>query len=259
MKPFFYIGDIRIPAYGLMIVSGVLLANLIAFFIIRKKKHDLNDFIILQAYCILGAFVGAKLLFIIVSVNLIDWSRIFELKYLSMIMQGGFVFYGGLIGGLLMIFLAGKVHKIKVTAYITDFIFLIPFIHAFGRLGCFFAGCCYGRPYDGIGAVVFPEETYGLAGVKLFPVQLVEAFFLMIIALIILFLQIKLDWKYTAETYLILYAILRFILEYERYDAIRGIYGGISTSQWISILMVVVAVTSFIYRSRKRPDEGGTN
>lgn len=76
-----------------------------------------------------------------------------------------------------MVLLAGKIHKFNVKIYIRNFIFLIPFIHAFGRIGCFFAGCCFGIPYNGIGAVVFPENSYALPDVSLFPVQLVEQCF----------------------------------------------------------------------------------
>ena len=68
---------------------------------------------------------------------------------------------------------------------------MIPIMHAFGRVGCFFAGCCYGRPYKGFGAVTFPEGSQGPSGVSLFPVQLVEAILVLIIAIVLLWLQIK--------------------------------------------------------------------
>ena len=143
------------------------------FFVLKHEKLDFNDWMILEAYCILGGFLGAKLLYLLVSYKSIDWSRITDFQYFNALMLSGFVFYGGLIFGLIFVFLAGKIHKIPAGIYVRKFIFLIPFMHSFGRVGCFMAGCCYGIPYDGIGAVVFPEGSYAIPGIKLFPVQFV--------------------------------------------------------------------------------------
>lgn len=237
-----------IPLYGLMIVTGVILANLLALYVLKKTNQDANDFIILEAYAFLGAFIGAKLLYLIVSFKKIQWNRILDIDYVNRLMLSGFVFYGGLILGLVFVLGAGKLHKIPAMEYMRNYIFLIPFIHCFGRIGCFFAGCCYGVPYDGIGALVFPEDSLAISGVPLFPVQLVEAALLMMISLTLLTLQLKFSWKYTIETYLITYGIARFILEYFRYDDDRGSIYMFSTSQWISILLIAVATVMLLYQ-----------
>lgn len=236
---------IVVPSYGLMIATGVIIANLVGMIILKREKLDFNDFMILEAYCILGAFIGAKVLYLVVSYKYIDWSRLLDYKYFNDLMLGGFVFYGGLIGGILFIYLGGMLHKIKPSQYIRSFIFLIPLIHCFGRIGCFMAGCCYGIPYHGIGAVVFPEGAFAPTGVELFPVQLVEAVCLVVIALILLFLQITIRFTYTVELYLLLYGIVRFVLEYFRYDDIRGQLADLSTSQWISIFMIIISFISY--------------
>jgi len=246
---------ISVPSYGLMIATGVVLANLVGMLVLKREHLDFNDFMIMEAYCILGAFIGAKILYLVVSYKYIDWGRILDYKYFNDLMLGGFVFYGGLIGGLLFIFLAGRFHKINPKQYLKNFIFLIPFIHCFGRIGCFMAGCCYGIPYHGIGSVVFPEGSYAPAGVELFPVQLVEAICLMTIAITILLLQLIIRFEHTVELYLFMYGIVRFILEYYRYDDIRGGIANLSTSQWISVIMIVVAIISFSF-SKKKPAEG---
>lgn len=246
-----------VPSYGLMIALGVLTANAAAWLVIRKKKYDFNDFLILEAYGILGGFVGAKLLYLMVSWREIDWRGLSDPVKLNELMQSGFVFYGGLIGGLLAVVGAGRLHKIKAAQYAASAIFLIPMIHSFGRVGCFLAGCCYGIPYDGPGAVVFPENSFALSGVSLFPVQLVEAVCLLGIALWLFVLQWGADCRYTVELYLITYGIVRFILEYFRYDEIRGRYAGISTSQWISLALIAAAsVRLWSVRSRNRRRQG---
>ena len=246
---------LSIPAYGMMIVLGILIANLVAFIVIKRTKRDINDLIILEAYCFLGGFFGAKVLYLLISYAEIDWERIVEIEYLSDIMKSGFVFYGGLVGGLLAVYLAGKLHKVDAEKYVREFIFLIPFMHGFGRVGCFMAGCCYGTPYDGLGAVIFPEESFAVPNVSLFPVQLVEAVFLLLITVGILVLQMKYKWYYTIELYLISYGILRFALEYVRYDAARGAFAGLSTSQWLSIVLVGFAF--WLIWKRIRASGGG--
>ncbi len=258
MCPFITFGEMIFPTYGMMITLGIALANWVAWYLVKRYHHDLLDFIMLEAYVGLGAFIGAKLLYLIVSYKEIDWSRITEPAYFNGLMRGGFVFYGGLIGGLLMIMLAGKLHRIPVLTYVRTFIFLIPFIHAFGRVGCFLAGCCWGIPYEGPGAVCFPEESFAPSGISLFPIQLAEAIVLLVIALVIVGLQLWKNWRYTLELYLVLYGICRFVLEQFRYDEARGYFWIFSTSQWISICMIGVAVLLVITdRVRQRADLSG--
>ena len=241
----------NVPMYGLMIMLGIVVANIIAGTVLVSKKLDCNDFIILEGYCLLGAFAGAKALYLIIPDSGIDWIKITQINYINQLMKGGFVFYGGLIGGLLAVLCAGQIHKINTKLYIRNFVFLIPLVHCFGRIGCFCAGCCYGIPYTGVGAVVFPEGSYAIAGISLFPVQLVEAGCLMCIAVIGGWMSLYKKWTYAFEAYLITYGIVRFVLEYFRYDNVRGIYYGLSISQWISVCMVVIGVLITCIRSRK--------
>ena len=236
---------LEIPSYGLCIATGLILANFIAVIILKQSRFDLNDFIILEGYCLLGSFIGSKVLYLIVSREYIEWDRIWDYNYFNELMLGGFVFYGGLIGGFLFVCIGGVVHKIAAGKYVRKLIFLIPFIHSFGRIGCYMAGCCYGIPYKGIGAVVFPEGSFAPAGVELFPIQLVEAIALMMIFLLILTLQVRANINCTIEIYLFVYGVVRFFLEFLRYDSIRGHIAELSTSQWISIFMILSAIISY--------------
>ena len=251
MHTFFHIGAHTIPAYGFMIALGVIIANIVALFVLKRTKQDFNDFVILEAYCMLGAFLGAKILYLVVSFREIEWNRVLDINYANQLMLAGFVFYGGLIGGLILVVIAGKFHKIDANEYIKNFIFLIPFIHSFGRIGCFLAGCCYGIPYEGLFSVTFPQESYALSGVSLFPVQLFEAGGLMIISSIILVLQLRVSFAYTIELYFVLYGLLRFVLERLRYDEARGFILGVSTSQWISIFLIIFAVVLYCKKKIK--------
>jgi len=246
MYPYIQLFEVTIPAYGFIVTIGLLTANLIAFPLIRKYSLDINDFIIMECFCMLGAFIGAKLLYFVVSYKSIEWRKIFQLTYFNALMQGGFVFYGGLFGGIFAVIVAGRMQNIDANKYVRNFIFLLPLIHGFGRIGCFMAGCCYGIPYTGIGSVIYPEHSFAVPGVQLFPVQLTEAFLLFIIGGLILYFQMKKDFRYTIELYLVLYGTVRFILEFLRYDSVRGIWGILSAAQWISIFVVFVGLISFI-------------
>lgn len=237
MQIYFHLFGHSIPAYGLLIVLGVITANLLGAVIIRRYRLDFNDFIILEAYAFLGGFLGAKVLYLAVSFQDIDWSRILEPAYFNSLMQGGFVFYGGLIGGIAAVLCASRLHKIPWGPYLRHCIFLIPLIHCFGRVGCFFAGCCYGIPWDGLFSVTFPQGSLAPAGVPLFPVQLAEAFCLLALSLLLRYLDTVLTHFYAVETYLISYGIIRFVLEFFRDDSARGKLLFLSTSQWISLLL----------------------
>lgn len=256
MCPYFELGVIKLPAYGCMIFLGIFLANIIAFYLSKKRKLCFDDLLLCEAYCGLGAFLGAKLLYIIVSFPYIEWNRITDLQYFKEFIGAGFVFYGGLIGGIGALFLCGKMHKINIGLYAANFAFLIPFGHAFGRIGCFLAGCCYGKPYAGIGAVIYPENSFAISGISLFPVQLVEAVLLFLISVVVYAFQRKKGIRYNLEIYLVLYAIVRMILEYFRYDDIRGNFLFFSTSQWISIVIVLGVIGKLIFekngKSRKK-------
>ena len=251
MHEYLDIFGFHLPLYGLMILTGIIVANAVALSLCKKFKADKLELLTVESYGIIGAFFGSKILFLIIGFREIDWGRLGEIKYLINVISNGFVFYGGLIGALLCMMLAGKLHDIHVWYYLRRFIFMIPIMHAFGRIGCFFAGCCYGRPYKGFGAVVFPEESQALSGVELFPVQLVEATLVMILAIVLILLEVKKKFYYTIETYLLAYSVIRFILEFMRYDAVRGEAFGLSTSQWISIALFIGTVISIVYRKKR--------
>jgi phosphatidylglycerol:prolipoprotein diacylglycerol transferase len=195
MCPFLNLKYIKIPMYGLMILLGVFIASFISYILCKKRKKSFDDFIIISVLTFSFGFVFAKILFLLVSYPLRDFFKIvFYILFKSKNneINSGFVFYGGLIGGPLGFYLGLKITKAKFEDFIDLFAFLIPFVHSFGRLGCFFAGCCYGKLYDGIFSVIYKNPISDVpVGVKVFPVQLFESFFLLMISIIILILFLR--------------------------------------------------------------------
>lgn len=239
-----------IPLYGIFFFLGAVIASGVSIFFARKKKADLFDFICAIVYVMIGAIAGAKFLFIIVS-----WREIMELALtFEQILKSGFVFYGGLLGGFLGLLIYGKHFQTKIVCYLDIFATVLPLGHTFGRIGCFFAGCCYGVPYKGIGSVTY-KKSFTLQtpiGVSLLPVQLIEAFclFLLFIVLLILFLK-GAKPGIICTVYLTAYSFLRFILEFFRGDKERGILFSLSTSQWISIFIFIATIIVYCKKRLK--------
>ena len=121
----------------------------------------------------------------------------------------------------------------------------IALAHACGRIGCFLAGCCYGRETDSFLGVVFPEHSMAPSGVKLLPTQLFSsAGDFLIMAILLLYSRKTRPKGRTGALYLILYGIGRFLIEFLRADD-RGTVGSLSTSQFISIGIVAVGLILF--------------
>jgi phosphatidylglycerol:prolipoprotein diacylglycerol transferase len=150
-------------------------------------------------------------------------------------------FMGGLIGGVVSFLIIYFIVRNKLSGRIVDVISLVPccitIAHGFGRIGCFFAGCCYGIETDSFLGVKFPHLDH-----PVHPTQLYEAAFLFILFGVMLFLLLKFNFRHNMSVYLISYGIFRFLLEFIRGDHRGELVTGISPSQFWSIPMVLLGV-----------------
>ena len=234
-----------IPSYGMMIVVALIAVNTAAMIICSRRGIVFYDFLILEGYAGLGAIIGSKLLFLCTVFNEIDWSRLFsDHSYFNMYMKGGFVFFGGLLCALPAVFCGSRIHGIRIAQFLDVFAFVIPLGHGIGRIGCFLAGCCYGIESDGPISVVFPAGGFAPSGSGRVPTQLIEAISLFAISIIVLIVYLRRKKAGAFPFYLIAYSIIRFVIEFYRGDAERGIIFGLSTSQWICVFILLV--TTFI-------------
>ena len=152
-KDLFYIGRFSVHGYGLMIGIGFILALFLGEYRAKKKGMKEEAIIDLAIIAAVGGFLGAKILYIIVSL------KEFLQNPLAVIGSEGFVVYGGIISGVLCCMLYCKVKKLKFLDYFDIVMPEVALAQAFGRIGCFLAGCCYGRPTDSVFGVVFPEDS----------------------------------------------------------------------------------------------------
>lgn len=239
----FSIGPFTVHGYGLMIAIGVLAALFIAE--ARAKKRDMNADVLypLTLVCVVFGFASAKVLFCIV-----EW-RQFIKNPLQLLTGNGFVVYGGIIGGVLAAFLYCRLKKLNFWDYFDIVLPSVAVAQGFGRIGCFLAGCCYGRETDSFLGIAFTHSDYAPNGVKLLPTQLFSAAGMFLIAGF-LFWYAKKERKkgQVGALYLVLYSIGRFIIEFFR-DDYRGAVGFLSTSQFISLFILAIGVWLFRKRS----------
>lgn len=256
MLPFLNIFGQQLPMYGLMMVTGGFLAALFACLKAKKRGLDPMDVVLAAIFCFVIGLMGAKALFIITEIPAYIThiaNHGFSLNWLmNEIITAGIVFYGGLIGGVFGGWLYTRLFRLDFWKHADLMIPFLPLAHGFGRVGCFCAGCCYGR------AVMDsdPEWLKSLAvvytnaigapndGIARYPVQLFEACFLILILFPIMQVYSRKERRpgMIVGLYFIVYGIFRFLNEYLRADAIRGIFGGVSTSQWISLALVPIGI-----------------
>lgn len=241
----FSLGPFTVYGYGLMIAIGILVAYVTAEY--RAKKHGLDPdkIFYLVIWAVVGGFAGAKVLYFLTRLK-----DIMENPRVLLDLADGFVVYGGIIGG---IFSAMAYCRIKKMPFLKYFDLVMPSValaQGFGRIGCFLAGCCYGRETDSALGIVFHNSSYAPNDVKLLPTQLISSGldFLLCAVLILLDRKKKGDGQ-IAGAYLVLYSIGRFILEFYRGDLIRGNVGALTTSQFIAIFVAMAGVVMIAVRN----------
>ena len=240
----FTIGPITAHAYGLMIAIGAIAAYLTVEYRAKRKGLKYELIFSLFWWCLIGGILGAKLLYYITQIKAIiaDPSSLLNISE-------GFVVYGGIIGGIFAGYLFCSRKKIDFLKYFDLVMPSIALAQGFGRIGCTFAGCCYGVETNSAFHIVFHESDLAPNNVNLVPTQPISSIldFLNFIVLVLLSRKVKADGQ-VAGFYLIFYSIGRFILEFFRGDIERGSVGVLSTSQFISIFLFLAGVAIVIIR-----------
>lgn len=233
------IGRFTIHGYGLMIAIGVVAALVVATLRAKKKGLDGDITFNLTILSVISGFIGAKILYI-----LVEWKDFIQ-NPLMVVSGSGFVVYGGIIVGALTAVLYCRWKKISFMSYFDLLMPSVAIAQGFGRLGCLLAGCCYGQPTDAWYGIVFQTSAIAPNGVSLFPSQIVSSLMnFAIAAILILFARKNKIAGRVGALYLILYSVGRFIIEFFRND-FRGSIGFMSTSQFISIFVIVLALALF--------------
>jgi phosphatidylglycerol:prolipoprotein diacylglycerol transferase len=249
----FEIRGFPVYTYGVLLAAAYLLGLQFALMRARARGLDPNRVMDLGIWIIISALAGAKLLLLVV-----EWDtyRSNPAELLSLVRSGG-VFYGGLILAVAVAFWYMWRHRMPLWSVSDAFAPGIALGHVIGRFGCFFAGCCFGKPASVPWAVTFHSEYAGRTvgtplNIPLHPTQLYEAG----AELLILGLLIATERKgrpFPGRTfwgYMLLYGISRFIIEFYRGD-VRGALGMFSTSQFVSMLIVPLSIVMLVILGRR--------
>ncbi len=244
----FTIGNFTVHTYGFSNAVGIVLAVIIGLLRAKRVGLTADEVINIALIAVILGFVGAKILFV-----LENWQEFLEHPW-SVLGSSGFVVYGGLVIGICCVFIyCYWIRKISFLRYM-DLIFpCVILAQAFGRLGCFMAGCCYGKETTAWWGVVFPENSMAPAGVPLIPTQLISAIGDFVILLVLIWFSRKAAKKAgdVLALYLLLYGAGRFCIEFFRQNEQGGI-GPVTTAQCFSIVFMAAAVVLFILNRRAK-------
>ena len=241
---------LNVHMYGVMIAVGILAA--FGVLMLYGKKLGIHekfiDFIFYNGIASIFVGFGSAALFQAIYDYIENPAAGFHFS-------GSITFLGGLIGGTICFLAVYFILRRRLTEKLTDTLSIFPCMitvgHAFGRVGCFFAGCCYGKPTDSIFGVQFPRLSH-----PVHPTQLYEAIFLFVLFGVLSYLLLKKKFQYNMSIYLIAYGIFRFCNEFLRGDSRGELVAGISPSQFWSLCMIALGIAIFfplryIYNKKK--------
>jgi len=248
----FQFGRFSIYAYGFFIAVGFVITLILASLKIRKSKTGISfgNLVDLFFYTVLSAIIGSRALFVLI--NFDDYRQ--NPMQIFKIWEGGLVFYGGLLLAIGVSLWYMRWHRLpiwKVADLISPFIALGLF---FGRIGCFFAGCCYGKETSLPWAIIFRHpDSLAPLNIPLHPTQLYDA----ANGLAIFFFLNWMEKRKTFEgqifwLFLFLYTITRFFIETLRGDPRGFLFGNLlSTSQGIGIPLAIFSLFMLFYMKKK--------
>lgn len=237
-----------IPPYAFWIGIGLLCSIIMFFYLLYDSGIKIDKQLLIYVCGIVGVIVGAKLFGCIKNLLLALYNL--EPITVEVINNSGLVFYGGLMGFLLCTSIAIYLSYQRFDIELMNLIVItIPLFHGFGRIGCLFAGCCFGVEYTEILSVTYiynPQEIKSC-----FPTQIIESFFEFILFVSLFMLHKKNKKKNLLTIYLATYAVFRFALEFMRGDTIRGLFGQLSFSQYISLVILTILLFLTIIQNKK--------
>ncbi len=241
MKPIlFKVFGLNVYGYGMMIAIGICAALILLSYRSKKKGYDEDSILNMAIIAIIAGIMGGKVLYIITEIkNIINNINI--LKDIG----SGFVIYGAILGGALGVFFYSKKKGWNILQVFDLIAPTVILAQGFGRIGCFLAGCCYGKETKLPIGVDFTNSLFVQSGIIRHPTQLYSSAFDFALAFFLLSYDRKerKDGK-VFSLYVILYSIGRFFVEFLRDDP-RGAVGVLSTSQFISIFTLIFGIVIY--------------
>lgn len=260
----FQIGSLTIYWYGVFMALGFTFGLLNLIWLGRSRNYDTQFCSDLMFWLMISGIVGARIAYV-----LENWSEYAAAPHtIFLINQGGLVFYGGFVaaGAAIVIFALKK--KVKILPLIDFVITSVPLAHAFGRVGCFLNGCCFGKCTNLPIGVRFPKPSppwfeqwshniiakTATLSASVHPVQLYSSAcnFMIYIVVLLVYRRSK-RAGVTLAVYLMLYSVGRFVLEFFRGDhGERVSVGALSIAQFISIPIFILGLALIVATRKKQ-------
>jgi phosphatidylglycerol---prolipoprotein diacylglyceryl transferase len=246
-------GSFTLYTYGVLLAAAYLIGLQFALTRARTRGLDRQRVMDLGIWIIVSALAGAKLMLLVTDFRQYTQSA----RALLDLVRSAGVFYGGLIGAVVVALIYIRRHRMPLWTTTDVFAPGIALGHAVGRLGCLMAGCCFGRPTTVPWAITFHNPAASLTsdtplGVPLHPTQIYEASAELLIFGVLLWLERR-GRPFSGRTfwsYMLLYAVSRFVIEFFRGDP-RGQVGIFSTSQFVSLLVAPLSAVMLVLLSRR--------
>ena len=253
----FSIGPLTLHTYGLLIAIGFIVGLVIAIKTGRRHGIDSQQIMDLSFLLIISGIIGSRIVYILMNISYYIANPLDMFK----LWHGGLVFSGGLLAAIIACYLYIRRHKLDILLIGDIFAPSVAIGQAIGRIGCFMAGCCYGKPTSVTWGVIFTDpDSIAPLNIPLHPTQLYDAISNFIIFIIIMIVS---PWKkFNGQViiwFLILHSTARLFIERFRGDD-RGIIPltGWTMTQFIAILILLSAICALFYL-RSRHDKGAGN
>jgi phosphatidylglycerol---prolipoprotein diacylglyceryl transferase len=250
------IGPVRLHSYGALVALGFLLGYAVTVAVARRHGLEKDVILDLAWVVLLAGLAGARAAYV-----LFNWTY-FQQRPLEILAlwHGGLVFYGGLAGALAAGWLWLRRQRIRPGLVMDVAAPGIALGHAIGRLGCFLAGCCYGRPTSRVWAVIFRHpDTLAPRHIPLHPSQLYEAalnfFLFVVLAVAIRRHPDVVGTGRAAAGYVVGYALIRALVELTRGDDRGPVIATLTATQWVALFTALLAAAWFLLgpKIRKSP------
>lgn len=229
----------QIPIYGIMLILALISNIIVVLLIYNKNKFKIYEIIGALIYENIGIILGAKVLTFFVNYSKFENFDILKLGLSS---------YGAAIGALVCLIVFSIQFRKNIKELLCIFAPSIPLMYAIGKIGCFFAGCCYGIEYNGLGCINYKYSLRAPSDINLFPVQIVETiiFTAIFVYIIVKVSKKKFDLKNLGITF-VLCSCSKFILDFFRNSGTNSVF---STNKIISIIFFIIGIFVIWYNSK---------
>lgn len=258
----FEVGNFKVHWFGVFMAFGFLAGLLNWRWLARREGRSFNYCSDLLCWVMVSGILGARLAYVVSDLD----SFLAEPLTIVRVDQGGLIYYGGFAGAAAGVMIFARLRDERIWSVFDFVLTSVPLAHAFGRVGCFLNGCCFGTPHGGPLAVRYPAESlvwwshldaslitrFASRSLPVYPVQLYEALYnLAVYAVLIRVYRRHARQGAVTGMYLLAYSVGRFFLEFLRGDE-RARYGTpLCAAQYLSILLFAVGC-GLLVRTRGR-------